>query len=386
MSLALLQALAAFAGLVWTLIQLRRAPGHRGLWLVTACLATAEAVYVLGLDPVAAALNTTIAAGASKVPENVAVMVFHFLVIWFFLNAAGTPASRVRRQALICSLACVALVTARCAIPPADRGTLYSLTMHSVPVAVFYFIPSLYLDYALMVEIGFAGRYARLSGPPLRHGLWIVMASLVAKFVGGPAYQSTATVAYWVGHPAAAGTFALAHAILVTGIVAFPLGIVYPGIIGRLRATRRWWRHRQDYHGLESLWQLMTQAFPEDVLHRVPSGRWRGFLTVQSMHRRYYRRVIECRDGLVRISPYLPPVEAAGSDLITAAVRAQALRAALQARAHQLPPTGQPVAFASPRSPKLDADVAELLALSRAFTQPATPLPVGPGTRPRTRE
>lgn len=102
-SLALIQALAAFAGLVWTLNQLRRAPRHRGLWLVSACLATAEAVYVLGLDPVAAAINATVAAGASKVPENVAVMVFHFLVIWFFLNAAGTPASRVHRQALIAS-------------------------------------------------------------------------------------------------------------------------------------------------------------------------------------------------------------------------------------------------------------------------------------------
>jgi hypothetical protein len=283
-SLTLFQALAAFAGLVWTLNQLHRAPRHRGLWLVTACLATAEAVYVLGLGPVAAAINATVAAGASKVPENVAVMVFHFLVIRFFLNAAGTPSSRVRRQALICSVACVALVAARFAIPSADRGTLYSVTMHSVPVAVFYLIPSLYVGYALMVEFGAAWRYARLSAPPLRHGLWIVTASLAGKFVGGPAYRATATVASWVGHPAAPGTFAVAHGILVTGIIAFPLGIVYPGLVGRLRAARRWWRHRHAYHGLERLWRLMSQAFPEDVLHRVPTSRWRRFITFQSMH------------------------------------------------------------------------------------------------------
>jgi len=156
--------------------------------------------------------------------------------------------------------------------------------------------------------------------------------------------------------------------------------------VGRLRAARRWWPHRHAYPGLERLWRLMSQAFPEEVLHRVPTSRWRRFITFQSMHRRYYRRVIECRDGLVRISPYLPRAEAAGAELTTAVVRAHRLRAALRARAHQFPPTGGPRAFASPRSPDLDADVAELLALSRALNPPTTTLSDRPGARPRTRE
>lgn len=126
----------------------------------------------------------------------------------------------------------------------------------------------------------------------------------------------------------------------------------------------------------------MSQAFPEDVLHRVPTSRWRHIITFPSMHRRYYRRVIECRDGLVRISPYLPQAEAAGSELVTTAVRAQQLQAALRARAHQFPPAGGPMAFASPRDPDLDADVAELLALSRALNHPATTL----SARSRSRE
>ncbi|HEX5348565.1 MAG TPA: MAB_1171c family putative transporter [Pseudonocardiaceae bacterium] len=371
MNLALLQAFAAFAGLLWTGNQLRRAPLHRGLWLVTASLGAAESVYLLGQDSVAAAINVAVGPGASKVPENIAVMTFHFLVIWFFLDAAGTPRSRIRREASLCAGACVALVAARFAIPPAERGALYSVTMASVPVRVFYLIPSLYVGYALVVEFRAAWRYSRLSEPPLRHGLWIIAAALTAKLVGGPLFRTTATVVNWVGHPLSPGVFAIGHGVLVTGIVAFPIGIVYSGLVGRFRAVGRWWRHLHDYRGLEPLWRLMYQAFPEDALHRVPTSRWRHVTTFYSMHRRYYRRVIECRDGLVRISPYLPRVEVAGGKPSTAAMRAQQLRSALRTHANELAPTGVPIIFAGPRESDLDADVAELLALSCALARPA---------------
>jgi hypothetical protein len=65
----------------------------------------------------------------------------------------------------------------------------------------------------------------------------------------------------------------------------------------------RWWNHRQAYRGLEPLWTAMNQAFPQDALHRVPQGKARRLLIRHSMHHRYYRRAIECRDGLVQISP-----------------------------------------------------------------------------------
>lgn len=87
------------------------------------------------------------------------------------------------------------------------------------------------------------------------------------------------------------------------------------------------------------------------------------------MHRCYYRRVIECREGLVRISPYLYNAKPAGTEPLTPAMWAAHLQVALRARANQLPPTGQPMVLASPRGRDLDADVAELLALSRAVNQ-----------------
>jgi hypothetical protein len=83
------------------------------------------------------------------------------------------------------------------------------------------------------------------------------------------------------------------------------------------------------------------------------------------VHRRYYRRVIECRDGLVRISPYLARYRIdPGADASTLASRLKdALRA--HAEGEPVPPQAMPVAI--PQGDGLDADVHELVALARAL-------------------
>jgi hypothetical protein len=251
-------------------------------------------------------------------------------------------------------------------------------------VAVFYLIPSLYVGYALTVEIRAAWRYARVSEPPLSHGLWIITVALAGKLAGGPVYRGAGILAIWLGHEIPPGTSPVFNALLGFGIVVFPLGIAYAGLAGRVSAARRWWQHRAAYRGLEPLWRVMHEAFPEDSLHRVPIGRWERFMSFQSMHRRYYRRVIECRDGLVRISPYLP--RAAGdTEQMTADEWATRLRAGLRARDGRLSPPGRPVVIAGPRGSDLDADVEQLLALSHALTSNVdrafTAVGAGAGTR-----
>ena len=383
MNFAFIEALAAFAGLMWTANQLRRAPRHRSLWLIAACLLAAEAVYVLGMDSVAAAINTTVGAGASKLPQNLAVMIFHFLVIWFFLDAARTPRSRVRRQAIICAVACIALIGARLGIPPADRGTLYGLTMHSVPVGVLPY--PLYLP-RLRVDRGIACRV----------GLWAVVAATsktrLMDYYGCAGWEiRRRPVLPRCGHcrqlaRSSGGTLDVPNIPYHPGHRDCRLSHRHSGAVVRLLALRRWWQHRRAYHGLEPLWRLMYQAFPEDVLHRVPSGRLRYFTGLRSMHRRYYRRVIECRDGLVRINPYLPRNHTAGGEPSTAVGWARLLEAALHAHAHQRPPTGPPMVLARPRGPDLDADVTELLSLARALnTLNSRKISPALGRRPRRR-
>jgi hypothetical protein len=140
----------------------------------------------------------------------------------------------------------------------------------------------------------------------------------------------------------------------------------------RLAALRIWWQHRRTYHHLEPLWTVLHQQFPEDTLDRVPSSRWPDTLSLRGVHRRYYRRVIECRDGLVRISPYLQTA-GNGHD----APLAEQLRNALQARASGIAAPTQAIPVAIPTTDdSLDADVHELITLSAALRQPQpTPSP-----------
>jgi hypothetical protein len=96
--------------------------------------------------------------------------------------------------------------------------------------------------------------------------------------------------------------------------------------------------------------------------------------------------VIECRDGLVRINPYLPRNHTAGGEPSTAVGWARLLEAALHAHAHQRPPTGPPMVLARPRGPDLDADVTELLSLARALnTLNSRKISPALGRRPRRR-
>ena len=74
------------------------------------------------------------------------------------------------------------------------------------------------------------------------------------------------------------------------------------------------------------------------------------------MHRRYYRRLVECRDGLVRISPRLGPDD--GRTLGSRILAALDTPPAAAARDDAVP-------IAIPGAAGLDADARELAALAR---------------------
>jgi hypothetical protein len=141
--------------------------------------------------------------------------------------------------------------------------------------------------------------------------------------------------------------------------VTFLAGVCYPGTAMRLSVARIWNRHRRVYRQLAPLWTTLHEAFPQDALTRVPAPRWQDTLSPWSVHRRFYRRVIECRDGLVRLSPYLaePAGEAGGplGDRLLVALRAL----------HTTPVPRQAVPVAVPEAGGLDADADELARLSR---------------------
>jgi hypothetical protein len=81
------------------------------------------------------------------------------------------------------------------------------------------------------------------------------------------------------------------------------------------------------------------------------------------MRMRYYRRVIECRDGLVCLSPYMStPVLPTN----TPAEQAALVRAAIERRAGATDPA-VPTVIAPPRESGMESDTQAIIALARAL-------------------
>ncbi len=145
-------------------------------------------------------------------------------------------------------------------------------------------------------------------------------------------------------------------------LVPYPffLGIGYPGARTGIIKARLWCEVRRHYRQLRPLWTQLYQRFPHIALFPpVPASRER--FRVRGMRLRYYRRVIECRDGLVCLRPYLAePVHSTES-------RARQAELVRDALTRETPVDGASAAsvIAAPEARGMDADTHELLALAR---------------------
>ena len=254
--------------------------------------------------------------------------------------------------------------------PAAYRGfphaSTFSPDFPALGVRLFQLTGNVYACYIIPIALRTSWRFASLSRQPLSMGLRIIAIALGGKCVGA-AERTTAIIATWIHHPLPGYINSITSTILWTSIVVFPIGVIYPSLAGRVLAVQRWCNHQRAYRRLEALWTILYQAYPQTALHRVPHSKVRQLLSWQSIHRRYYRRAIECRDGLVYISRYLPRPSHSGEAPRTADQWARELRAALTASANDSPSKGEAMLVAEPAKPDLDADVAELVALSQAL-------------------
>ena len=147
---------------------------------------------------------------------------------------------------------------------------------------------------------------------------------------------------------------------VIVGGMLFLAGVTYPGVRARVSAVRRRRRHRREHHALAPLWTVLVRAFPSIVLRTPPRGA----------HRVYYRRVIEIRDGLVQLSPYLDADfgEVAAADPGAAAA---ALKTALERHAAGEASDGRAKQVLPAGADDIESDVRPLLALSAAMTNGA---------------
>jgi hypothetical protein len=370
------------AAVLWKGYQLSRAPWDLPLRSVTLCLVSAALAFPFGTEPGARAADAVLGAGAAELLQNVLLLCCVYFLMCFYLHSASDPERGRRRARLELIPLAVAVVLAALSVaatPPAERGGTYDTAdMRIDGVAGFYLAAGLYLGYALAMALWWTRRYTRISRGSLATGLRLTAVSMAAMVLADLVRQ-VFVVVRWAGGPDESPVLTAANVTLSVAIPVFVVGVSYPGAASRIAALRLWWRHRRAYRRLRPLWAALHQAFPEDELTRVPTRPWGDRILLRGVHRRYYRRVIECRDGLVRISPYLaapdedggPPRAPEPSDGWAPHLAAR-LRAALRdhAAGEPAPSRATPskaVLLPMPAEDTLEGDARQLATLSDAF-------------------
>jgi hypothetical protein len=363
---------ASFIALGWLAYRLTRARRDVRLWAVTLLVACWAIAYPFGLAAGREAVFLGVEPMTSRFIQHALVLVAAYALMCFFLFSALELDGARRRaawQAVPLAAAVVILAVATLLIP-ADLRTAAAMLPSgqgkgpvSVPsIGVFYVTANGYMLYAFVTAFSWNRRYARGAEPRLRRGLAMVSVGLAAIIVADALFI-TANIIRWAGGTTPRPILAFSILLLLGGIVVFLIGVLYPAAAMRVAALRIWRQHLRTYHQLNPLWTTLHEEFPQDALSRVPISPWRDALSLRGVHRRYYRRVIECRDGLVRISPYLAQVP--GDDSVSGL--AGRLRAALRAHTSGEPAPSRAVPVAMPAGDGLDADVERLVALSQAL-------------------
>lgn len=343
-------ALVVFAAaLCWRLDQIRRHGGGLQALAMTVSIAALTLAFVTSNHTVTRMLDDKVFAGSSRLAfyALLAVGVAALIVVFFY---PGTAVSRERRAGFEAVPLVVALIGLQVSIGfmPDDirSAPISEWTLQSWGFAIFYLIASAYLAYGFVACVRSVAKFLRLADGYLRTSLLMLIGGL-----GLLAFGSLVQIVFVLGGVSGRASMpwllATSRVLSVLGVVAFLLGISFPMVHSRWQAYRSRGRRRRDAATLTPLWQLVTEAVPGVVL---PDRR--GGPTAM-----LHRRVVEIRDALTQLSPYLP------ESFDTAGVGAQAmmLRSAAEdyrssgasggAVRHLLPPDGT----------GLDADAAPLL-------------------------
>lgn len=245
-----------------------------------------------------------------------------------FITATSEPSPRgprtdALRRLIPLAVAVAALLVDTALIPVGLRdevaavanGTTTGPRQVGVPTqALFFIIENAYFVIAFIQVARWAGGRLHYSlHPQLRRGIQIVQAGAIGLVVA-TALLITSDIVDLTGHHPAPPLDAAGLAIMAAGIVVVIAGFLWPSIRSGLRAFVLRGSRRKVYDELEPLWTRLNLAFPGNSLADVqPAARLRTRVALPSTGRgithRYYRRVVECRDGLVLLTPYLDAVD-----------------------------------------------------------------------------
>jgi hypothetical protein len=343
---------------LWKASQLVRSPHRIQLRWVVACFCISTTAFAVA--PLTGDGQWGSVSGAGPMVwmwlsySLMLAMLYCLIGVFVYSAGQGRPAFRQAvREAVPLAVTLIVLTVLASTVPSSLAPADYPQTT----LIWFRLVANAYCFYGIVVCVVQMRRYARLARPWLAWGLTVASGGLVLIGLGAGLVATTMVLRLF-GLP---DWLVMPQAGVLAGNLLFLAGIVAPGAQVRSAAARVWWRHLRDYHRMRPLWTMLHQAFPEETLGRVPASRWGDTLSLRAVNRRFYRRVIECRDGLVRASGWLGVDSAQTEPAAVAAWLREALAGGPRGDADGL--TAHPVAM--PAEGGLEADVRELVALSR---------------------
>lgn len=368
---------ALIAALLWRVPRLIRAPYD----VATRCVVASLMIMAIS-TPLAAASVSPYARdilfnGSLKLFTNI----LQYAALWalglFFLFAGhgATPAARhhARRETVLLVVAVIMITGAMLSTPPELRHhTFNSGDMRIAGIGGFYFFGGLYFVYMLARTSMWAWQYARESDIRMRWGLRMASMGLGISATASAIRAIYVAIRHFGGIIPRSALTAPAQAVSVGSFVFFG-GIIIPALLIRVSATRTWWRHRSYYQEMRPLWEMFHMTYPKDELLRS-RGTMQDRLSFWHVHRRYWRRRIEIRDGLVQVSPHL--ADLGFHDYDPPLRQAETLEHALRRERDGIEPTSHnAVRVAVPTGSGPDDEVQPLLSLARAVRAARTQNP-----------
>jgi hypothetical protein len=308
--------MAAVAVLIWAVViwrhwALRAGGTGQVLWWALALLAVGQTLQVLplyqGVDRTVQAATGYV--GAAAALKHTAALLSAACVRALVSGLAGTPLPAVRRVGLPAA-ALLAMAVPYLLWPPtqmpqglADRAEFYGPALGvTLPWAAFL----AYLSWALGSAALLCWRHRRYAASrALRRGLEMVAAGATAGF----AYVALKIVmqATWAtgdGSALVALDAAGEAVILGVSVTLCTLGSTSEALADRLAAARDTLRAARSLRRLHPLWRVLVATAPAVTL--LPDSGSAARLDPRTTHLRLVRRVVEIRDALLQLEPYLP--------------------------------------------------------------------------------
>jgi hypothetical protein len=297
---------AAIAGLslVYKLGHLLRGPRDPALATLCLVFASSIAVFTLTAPAVAAWVDETVGvpdlAFIGRTVGAVVLLISEQLLLTKWVST--TPRTRVTAIAAVATEATAVLVLLALFVvirnTQHSTGAQYYTRSGGYPAAYVIVYVTVCVGAELSIAI-LCSRYARRVGRLwLRRGLRMVSLGAyltlifatvrVAKVLGVP-LGPVATLGLWLGS---------------AGVVAKLIGWTVPGWAPSVEAAVSLVRSHRDHLRLRPLWISLYRANP-DIALDAPRSLLREAVSLQDADYRVHRRVIEIRDGLVSLTPYL---------------------------------------------------------------------------------